>query len=290
MSRDAILVGCEKLPEGDGDERDALVALTDLGFTPRWAAWDDSRTDFGAAEIVILRATWDYAERREEFLDWCESVPALANPASVVRWNTDKSYLVELAESGIATVPTVLVEPGEPARWPKGDFVVKPSVGAGSRGAARFSASEHAKASAHLASLHAEGNTALVQPYQSKVDIEGETAVVFFGGVYSHAFSKGAMLTGQTMDESGLYIAERLGATTPDAGFRALAEDALDAASSLLGILRAELLYARVDVVRADDGTAALMELELAEPSLGFRHADAGAPLRFASAVRQQLA
>ncbi|MCU1681835.1 MAG: hypothetical protein JWQ81_2574 [Amycolatopsis sp.] len=289
MSGKAILVGCEKMPEGDGDEHDVLPALADLGFTPSWATWGDPAVDFDDAEIVILRATWDYAERRDDFLDWCASVPALVNSAPVVRWNTDKSYLVELIESGIATVPTVLVEPGEAPRWPKGDFVVKPAVGAGSRGAARFAASAHDSASKHLKSLHDDGYTALVQPYQSKVDTDGETALVFFGGVYSHAFTKGAMLSGQTMDDSGLYVAEQLDVAAPDAGFRALAEDALDAAASLLGILRAELLYARIDLVRADNGKPALLELELAEPSLGFRYADAGAPLRFASAVRQQL-
>ncbi len=118
MSRTAILVGCVDLPEGDGDEHAVPAALTELGFDVSWAAWDDSRVDFAAADAVILRATWDYAPRRAEFLDWCESVPALYNPAAVARWNTDKSYLAELLDAGVAVVPTTLVEPGEPAKFP----------------------------------------------------------------------------------------------------------------------------------------------------------------------------
>ncbi len=287
MSRTAILVTCAKLPEGDGDEHAVPAALAELGFSVSWAAWDDSSVDFGAADAVVLRATWDYSTRREEFLSWCESVPALYNSATVVRWNTDKAYLAELLDAGLPVVQTTLVEPGDEARFPKTDFVVKPSVGAGSRGAARFAAG--ADASAHLAGLHADGHTALIQPYQSSVDTEGETALVFFGGIYSHAFAKAAML-GSTMDESGLYLAEQLAKAAPPADVRLLAEDVLDAASALLGILRAELLYARVDVVRGADGKPLLLELELAEPSLGFRQADAAAALRFASAVRQQLA
>jgi glutathione synthase/RimK-type ligase-like ATP-grasp enzyme len=168
--------------------------------------------------------------------------------------------------------------------------VVKPAVGAGSKGAARFAAGETDAASAHLASLHETGRTALLQPYQSHVDTEGETAVVFFGGVYSHAFTRGAKLRGSDVDGSGLFVSEELGRTEPEPAYRAIAEDALDAATSLLGILRAELLYARVDLVRGEDGKPVLLELELTEPSLGFRVADPGAPLRFASAVRQQLA
>ena len=209
------------------------------------------------------------------------------NPAEVVRWNTDKSYLVELLDAGLAVVPTSLVAPDSAASFPSSDFVVKPSVGAGSRGAARFAGG--ADASAHVAGLHAEGHTALIQPYQSSVDTSGELALVYLGGIYSHAFTKGAML-GSTLDSSGLYLSEKLAPASPPADAVALAEDVLDAASALLGILRAELLYARVDLVRGADGKPLLLELELTEPSLGFRQTDPAAATRFASAVRQQLA
>jgi hypothetical protein len=286
VSRTAILVSCAELPSGDGDDDAVVPALTSLGFDVSWAAWD-SGADFASADAVILRATWDYASRRAEFLSWCESVPALYNSAAVVRWNTDKSYLAELLDAGLAVVPTTLVSPGDPARFPSSDFVVKPSVGAGSRGAARFDAG--ADASAHVAALHADGHTALIQPYQSSVDTEGELALVYLGGMYSHAFTKGAML-GSTMDSSGLYLSEKLASADPPADAVALAEDVLDAASALLGILRAELLYARVDLVRGADGKPLLLELELTEPSLGFRQTDPSAAMRFASAVRQQLA
>lgn len=286
MSRTAILVSCTELPNGDGDDDAVVPALSSLGFSVSWAPWDSSAS-FSDADAVILRATWDYPSRRSEFLSWCDSVPSLLNSAAVVRWNTDKSYLVELLDAGLAVVPTALVSPGDTARFPSTDFVVKPSVGAGSRGAARFAAG--ADASAHVASLHAEGHTALIQPYQSSVDTSGELALVYLGGIYSHAFSKSAML-GSTMDSSGLYLSEKLAAAEPSAAEIALAEDVLDAASALLGILRAELLYARVDLVNGADGKPLLLELELTEPSLGFRQTDPGAAMRFASAVRQQLA
>jgi hypothetical protein len=286
VSRTAILVGCAELPSGDGDDDAVVPALRELGFSVSWAAWD-SDADFPSADAVVLRATWDYAARRAEFLDWCESVPALYNPAGVVRWNTDKSYLAELLDAGLAVVPTALVSPGDTARFPSSDFVVKPSVGAGSRGAARFAAG--ADASSHVAALHAAGHTALIQPYQSGVDTEGELALVYLGGIYSHAFAKSAML-GSTMDDSGLFLSEKLAPAEPPAAAVALAEDVLDAASALLGILRAELLYARLDLVPGADGKPLLLELELTEPSLGFRQTDPAAAMRFASAVRQQLA
>lgn len=290
MTAKVVLATSAHLPHGDPDERAVPSALADVGVTARWFAWDDPAADFAAADLVILRSTWDYPDRREEFLRWCASVPTLRNTVEVVRWNTDKSYLLELAESGQAVVPTRLLRPGDTPDWPDTEFVLKPAVGAGSRGAGRFGAGETERATEHLAALHARGTSVLLQPYQRRVDIEGETALVFFCGVYSHAFTKGPMLTGQGMDRSGLFVTETRAAADPPPTFRVLAEDVLDSAAHRLGKSRAELLYARVDVVHGDDGVPALLELELTEPSLGFEQAGKGAAARFASAVRQHLA
>ncbi|TCP46218.1 hypothetical protein EV191_11415 [Tamaricihabitans halophyticus] len=300
MSDRVLLVGCAALPEGDGDDQTVAVALRALGLRAEWAVWSDPAGDFGKADLVVLRASWDYAQRRDEFLRWCAAVPRLANSAAVARWNTDKAYLVELAERGVPTVPTELVRPVEAvdpafANWPDVEFVIKPAVGAGARGAARFPAGATDAAARHLAAVHRTGVAALVQPYQSDVDASGEVALVFFRGVYSHAFSKAAILparsegSGAALDASGTFGTEKLGPVEPEPAYRALAEDALDATAELLEIDRAELLYARVDVLRGTDGRPLLLELELTEPSLGFQTADPGAPLRFASAIRAAL-
>ncbi|GAA4848868.1 hypothetical protein GCM10025787_34460 [Saccharopolyspora rosea] len=286
-----LLAGCACLPTSDGDDTPLADALAELGVAAEWVPWDDPDTDFTAADLVVLRATWDYAARREEFLKWCDSVPGLVNPAPVARWNTDKSYLVDLAAQGVPVVPTELVAPDAEPTWPAGEFVLKPSVGAGSRGAARFGPDQLDAARGHLAALHDRNQVAVLQPYQAAVDREGETALVFLGGHFSHAFSKGPMLSdGSELDASGLFAGEKLAQARPAAALRRAAEDALDAAADFLGVDRTELLYARVDLVRGADGAPLLLELELTEPSLGFRHADPGALPRFASAVRAALA
>ncbi|WNV84263.1 hypothetical protein [Umezawaea sp. Da 62-37] len=281
-----VFVSCAELPSGDSDDDAVVDALVDVGVHVEWAPWD-SGADFASADLVVLRTPWDYTERLPEFLAWCESVPALANPLPVVRWNTDKSYMVELADAGVPIVPTTLLRPGDEPEWPSGEFVLKPAVGAGSVGALRVADGDHAAADAHWKAL---GVPALLQPYQSTVDEHGETAMVFFGGQYSHAFTKGAMLTEDAeMDESGHYVLERLSPAAPDAARRRVAEDVVDAAAGVLGVRRADLLYARVDLVTGADGSPLLLELELAEPSLGFRQADAAAALRFASTIRAAL-
>ncbi|MET1072362.1 MAG: hypothetical protein ABWY11_06920 [Umezawaea sp.] len=286
-----VLVSCAELPSGDGDDDGVFDALVDLGVQVEWAPWD-SGADFASADLVVLRSPWDYTERLPEFLAWCESVPALANPLPVVRWTTDKSYMVELAGAGVPIVPTTLLLPGDEPEWPEGEFVLKPAVGVGSVGVLRVADGDHAAADAHWKEL---GVTALLQPYQSTVDEHGETAMVFLGGQYSHAFAKGAMLapggagnrtTADELDSSGLYVVERLSPANPDAARRRVAEDVMDAAAGVLGIRRSDLLYARVDLVTGADGSPLLLELELAEPSLGFRQTDAAAALRFASTIR----
>lgn len=290
MTPRVLLASCSALPESDGDDTLLPGVLAELGVDAAWAPWDRPDVGFESADLVVLRSTWDYSARHSEFLRWCESVPALANPAAVVRWNIDKAYLVELAESGVRTVPTQLLGPGHRPAWPDGEFVLKPTVGAGSRGAARFGPADVDSAQEHLEGLHGGGVSALLQPYQETVDSEGETSLVFFGGVYSHSFVKGPMLAPVTaLDSSGLFVGEKLRPVEADAVLRRAAEDVLDAACGLLRLRRGELLYARVDVVRGG-GEPLLLELELAEPSLGFRQAGGGAMLRFASAVRAALA
>lgn len=284
-----LLAGCAHLPRGDGDEDILLPALAEAGCKAEWIVWDDPAAPIDDADLVILRATWDYAPRRAQFLRWCESVPRLRNPAAVARWNTDKTYLAELADAGLTTVPTQVVTPGSVPEWPSGEFVVKPSVGAGSRGARRFAAGDVAGAREHLAGLRGDGRSALVQPYQRDVDANGETACVFIAGSYSHAFVKGPMLTGAAMDGSGLFVSEKVHTALPDDAVRGFAETAMDTAATVLRLRRDELLYARVDVVRGDDGEPMLLELELTEPSLGLSLAGDAVAARLAAAVRELL-
>ncbi|WP_439664487.1 hypothetical protein ACSHWB_00240 [Lentzea sp. HUAS TT2] len=274
-----VLASCDRLPFGDGDEESLVAALRRDGVDVEWQPWGGAVE----ADLVVLRTTWDYPDHLAEFLTWCESVPGLANPLPVVRWNIDKSYMAELAAHGVPVVPTTVVQPGEDPAFPDGEFVVKPAVGAGSRGAGRFT--DHAAARAHLTAL---GVKALVQPYQSTVDENGETALVFFAGEYSHSFHKGPMLAqGLAEAESGLYVEERLGSIEPSPGQVALAEQVLDVAAELLSLRRSDFLYARVDVVEGADGEPLLLELELTEPSLGFKLTTDEAASRFSKVIQE---
>ena len=268
-----VLAGCAALPEGDGDDGGLVAALRSRGLQARWLSWDDQETL--DADLVILRATWDYIDRLDEFLAWTRRVQNLLNAPKVVAWNTDKRYLADLAKAGVPTLPSRFFAPGERVRLPAGEVVVKPAVGAGSVGAQRFIDPDAARR--HAAELHADGRTVLVQPYDLRVE-DGETALVFVGGRQSHAFTKGPILPppgkAPLFDDSGTYAEESLTPAEPDFELWDVGHAALATAAEHLGMGVGELLYARVDVIggRSDPQ---LLELELVEPSLGWRQLDA---------------
>ncbi len=268
-----VLAGCPALPEGDGDDGGLVAALRRRGLQARWLSWDDPEAL--DADLVILRATWDYIDRVNEFLAWTRRVRNLLNAPKVVAWNTDKRYLADLAKAGVPTLPSRFFAPGERVRLPAGEVVVKPAVGAGSIGAQRFIDSDAARE--HSTELQADGRTVLVQPYDPRVE-DGETALVFVGGRQSHAFTKGPILpppgTAPVFDDSGTYAEESLTPAEPDFELWDVGHAALAAAAERLGIDVGELLYARVDVIGGPSDPQ-LLELELVEPSLGWRQLDA---------------
>jgi hypothetical protein len=217
----------------------------------------------------------------------------LVNTPEVVAWNIDKRYLGDLDEAGVPVIQSRFFAPGEQVRIPEGEIVVKPTVGAGSVGAQRFSDDDDARR--HIAALHADGRTVLVQPYDQRVE-DGETALVFLGGRASHAFTKGPILPSPgsrpAFDDSGTYAEESLTPAEPDFELWDVGHAALAATAARLGIDVADLLYARVDVIGGPTDPQ-LLELELVEPSLGWRQLDAATRSRrqrdFAVAVGDTL-
>jgi hypothetical protein len=286
-----LLASCARARGLDDDEPLLLAALTDAGATGAAADWADPSVDWAAADAVVVRSTWDYAPRREEFLAWARRVEALTplhNPAAVLAWNTDKRYLAELAVDGLAVVPTAwAAEPGELAAalgtW-DGDVVVKPAVSAGARDTARFPAAEREAAGALAGRILDSGRAVMVQPYLTRLDGEGETGLVYLDGAYSHAFGKGALLAGEPLGP-GLFATETITARTATSAQRTVGDAVLAAVCERVGAVP---LYARVDLVPGDDGAPRVLEVELTEPSLNLPVAP-GAAQRLAVAITARL-
>ena len=274
----------------DEDEPVLNMALQKVGCQVEVAEWDDPRVDWTSFDVTLLRSAWDYCERITEFLAWVErasQVTHVLNPLPLVRWNTDKHYLAELAAAGAAVVPSTFIEPGEdPAAavrkfvdlHPQAELVVKPAIGAGSRDTQRHRRSEVAAAAAHAARLLDARRSVLLQPYLGRVDRDGETALMFFEGRFSHAIRKGPLLPAGGAATTGLFAAETITPRVPGADELRLAEKVVSV------VPFGTPLYARVDLIRDDSGAPCVLELEMAEPSLFFSHA-AGSAERFTAAV-----
>lgn len=301
MPRIALVTAVDSLSR-DTDLPLLQPACAAAGLEAHVVAWDDPSVSWRRFDAAVLRSPWNYMERLPAFLDWCAHVDRctrLLNPLPVVRWNTDKHYLADLAARGVAVVATRFVEPGDAAdaalegllrAFACDEFVVKPAVSAGSRDTRRYGRDRTSAATDHLARLLAAGRSAMLQPYQRAVDTRGETALLYFGGEYSHAIRKAALLEPDGTAKSHSSAPEAIQPCTPAEDERALAD-------RILAIVAAHpssdgpLAYARVDLVPGEDGRPQLLELELCEPSLFVTHAPGSAErfaVRLAALLRDQ--
>lgn len=266
-------------------------SLQTAGVEVAIADWDDDSVPWNRFDVALLRSTWDYVPRIQEFLAWIErtaQLTRLANPPDLVRWSLDKHYLADLHAAGVPVVPSWFVEPGEAATsaidavlagTAAAEIVVKPEIGAGSRDAQRYGRTDIASIVTHAERLLDSGRAALLQPYLDRVDERGETALIFFAGKFSHAIRKGPLLHKGGEASSALFATEEITPRVPDAAELAVAERTIAAVKS--GVP----LYARVDLVHDANGSPCVLELELVEPSLFFAHAP-GSAERFAAAIQ----
>lgn len=273
------LATCAVLPRPDTDLPILVEAFRAQGADASVERWDDAALAWDGFDAVVVRSTWDYVGRLDEFLSWVDRVDRatrLFNPAQLMRWNLHKRYLVEFAAAGVPVVSTRLLPAGREADWSAlfeefGDLVVKPAVSAGSFATIRVQRGDSAAARAHRAA-HI-GRDLLVQPLLESVVRHGESNLVHFGGAFSHAIHKGARWDGDGEQSRGLI--------EPDADEHALARAVLARVAS---DGRGSPAYARVDMARDLEGRPVLMELELVEPALFLDRAPERAA-RFVSAV-----
>lgn len=265
------LATCAALPVGDPDDAGLVAALHARDVDVHWIPWNntDPRRLRATIDLLVIRSTWDYTDDRDAFLAWIDAVDVPTfNPPELLRWNSDKRYLLELAAAGVPTVPTTIVESVD-QEWapPKrfAEFVVKPSVDAGSKGAQRFAREDIDSARVHARDLLVAGRSVLVQPYVPSVDAGSETGLIYIDGAFSHAITKGPMLgrEGKAEMVDGLYVSEVIDPRDATPAQREVAQAVL-AAVPVSGAM-----YARVDLID-NEGDPVLLELEMIEPSLFF--------------------
>jgi hypothetical protein len=271
----------QELPGLSEDDQELLPRLEALGISASPAVWSDRSVDWSAFDAIVLRSTWEYYRQVQEFLAWVERASAetvLWNPARIVRWNSHKSYLRDLAEAGVPVVPTRIcrglpeaLETLRKERWERA--VLKPAVSAGAYRThlvERGSLADPPRPWSDLADV----GEILVQPYQAEVERSGERSLVFFLEEYSHAFLRAPHLLRNPGMVEGTPLVP--------------SDEELRIPRKALGSAPGRTLYARIDLVPASSGGSTVMELEVIEPFLGLKSSEYGART-FARAISSVL-
>ena len=289
--RRVALATSARYPDLPGEERLVIPALAECGAVGEPVVWDADDAAWATFDAVVIRSCWDYHLKLDAFLAWLERVARLGVPVlnspRLIRWNSDKRYLVELAGRGVTIVPTQVIQRGteDPAaallqaldRLTTEEAVVKPAVSASAHGTWRTSRARAAADASAFKALVAAGDV-LVQPFVPVVGQAGEWSVVCLGGTPSHTVLKRpAPGDWRVQGELG-GTAQRL----------AMPEGALQEAQQVLTAAEARgATYARVDGC-VIGGRFVLMELELIEPQL-YLSLEPDAAARFARAIVEAL-
>ena len=277
----------DRAPALPPDDRLIPPALRALGIDAQPAVWSDGGVSWETFDAVLIRSCWDYHLRSGEFRAWLDRLDAAGVPAwnstSLVRWNADKRYLLDLAARGVPTLPTVVLPRGtsDPAAaaadrgWTR--FVLKPAVSASGYETHALHLPIEPAGRAAADRVLALGD-ALVQPFADEVPAIGELSFIFLNGRPSHAALKRAA-PGEFRVQT-----EHGGSVEPVDAEPALVEQA----ARVLDAVDEPPLYARVDGIVVGGHQFVLMELELIEPNL-FLALAPDAPARLAAAIARRL-
>ncbi len=274
MPRIAFLACPETLPgsptrRADAFEHDLLFDAINGGLAGRAELvgidWRAPMAELTTFDLAYLGTPWDYTDAKDEFLARLEDLETagvtVCNPVEVIRWNSDKLYLKDLGERGAVTIPTLWPESAGPAEvaaafdhFGADRVVVKRRVGAGAVGQDSFLRGNPPPADWRL------DQPAMIQPFLSAIQHEGEHSFIFIDGQFSHGLIKRAA--------AGDYRIQSLYGGVEVAVDPAPADRA--AAEAVMAMLPFEQppLYARIDMVRLDDGRLAVIEAETIEPYL----------------------
>jgi glutathione synthase/RimK-type ligase-like ATP-grasp enzyme len=255
-------------------EANALIAA---GATVEPLPWTHCG-DLSCFDLVLPLVAWGYHKDYDRWLDLLARAEAgrwrMINPPALLRWNSDKRYLIELADAGVPAVPTIAVEAccdadiqGARHRFKSEQLVIKPPVSASAAGTHRIGPADDLPADSR-------GRPMIIQPLIGAISRTGEYSLMLFNGEYSHAVVK--------RPKSGDFrVQEALGGVTLPS---AAPPGAVELAQLALAAAPKKPTYVRVDIIPDNEGVLRIMELELIEPALFLDHApDGGAA--FARAV-----
>lgn len=248
--------------------------LRHLGWEIEDVVWD-ADVDWNAYDVVVIRSPWDYQSDPERFFTVLQRIEhssaTLYNSLETVKWNIDKNYLFDLQDKGIEIVPTSRMDSPTPEdvrdifqHFKADRIILKPAIGANADDTFRIHRETGEAELVEICTIFST-KTCLAQPFMQGVITEGEFSLIYFDGRLSHSIIK-------TVRKGDFRVQEEHGGgviplPNPESGLIA-------AADKSISVLSETPMYARVDLVRTEHNTFALMEIELIEPCLYFRFSE----------------
>ena len=282
--QDIVFATCAMWPNVSTSDAHLADALRALGHRVRGEAWNSAPVEaFTSADMVVLRSNWDFHHDLDGFRTWLDALDAsgveLRNSAELVRAYLDKTYVTQVSNAGFRAPLTLITDDFDTAAiisWADGHgldrVVVKPAWGASGHDVALVDRGELAATVAQWAAKP-DPRALLIQEFIPQIS-NGEYAVVFFGGEFSHALLRSPV-------DDDFRVNSQYGGTTT------LVKDIdpalLRFAASVEASLPEPATYARIDVV-SDGSEHIVMEIEINEPGLGLDLAPESAE-RFATAL-----
>ncbi len=184
--------------ERSADDRSLTSVLEARGVRIVPRSFEDPDAVWDGVGVAVVRTAPQDPDERERFVAWAERLDAgtqLSCPPDVLRWNTHRSYLLELEDRGAPIVPSAWLGRGD--RIPleellrvRGwdDVVLRPAVG--SRGVVRVDGGRvglDATSGQHHLDVLLAHDDAVVQPWPPGIERRGRWSVVLVDGQVSHA-------------------------------------------------------------------------------------------------------
>lgn len=271
------LLTCQELEGYIAYEEHLDAALEKAGIEFEWIVWTNwKEVDWTEYSAAIIRTTWDYQKKIEEFLEALTHISSqtkLFNPLETVKWNHSKDYLLEFNETDTKPVPTQEVHIIEKTdlfvlfeNLKSEQIIIKPFISATAHDTFFLSKSNWEENLDNIIKVN-QKKRMMVQPFLQNIQKEGEYSLHFFDGQFSHGILK-------TPKEGDFRSQEEYGSNIQSIEPE---KSMMDFAQKVLSHLKETLLYARVDFVRTDSNNFNLMELELIEPSLYFGYGEGSA-------------
>jgi glutathione synthase/RimK-type ligase-like ATP-grasp enzyme len=245
------------------EDADVLTYLQQKGLPIEKVVWDNPNIQWTHYKAVILKAPWDYHEKYSKFISWLDQLQNLGipvwNEVDIVKWNSDKHYLADIAQKGFPVIPTRYIHQLDEVTesWFEGSdkWVIKPCISAGAKNTLLFEVAQWPEIASHLETWLKE-EPYMLQPYVKEIQ-NGEWSLLFFGGKYSHSLLK-------TPKDADFRVQHYLGGKVD---YQTASSNLIQQAQRYIDAFASNTLYARVDGVLINE-VFHLMELELIEPYL----------------------